>query len=482
MTSFERAMAFVERERAFPADPSRVHGRRFAALLDRVGIAPRLSELPSVVVAGSAGKGSTARMIAALVRGTLDELGDDRAVVLGTKPPLRETDDGHRERYQTLPPGGDARWLARGRFVEHVEALAEAAARVEDEHGPLAPYDLRYAVLAREAAESGAFAVVEANIGLRNDVARHWPGARGVVLTRMGSEHARLLDAPEPRPAELVGLGALAGPLWHKAGGVLPGRPVVSGAQVEPRVADAIDALVRRAGASAHWIAGRDFDASLAGRGADGVSGVATVDGESVAFRLGLLGGFQIENAATAIAAVRMLQREGVVPGDLTTLRAAASRLSQVVVPGRLELVSHRPTVVRNVTEAPTKAESMIASLRGTFPGRRWVVALSVLSRVEGAAEIVERIASAPEVRLLLPLAWHLGPEQRDLHAQTIGELAAAARGELEIVQTSGPTEALAALERVLGPDEIGVVVGDGAANAWEVRLEERRATSRSRP
>ncbi len=432
--TFEEAMAFVERERAWPSDRSRVHGRRFAALLASAKI--DLAHVPAVVVAGSAGKGSTTRMIAALARGVLDRAGDRRSLVFGTKPPLRETDDGHRERYQSMEAGERMpRWISRERFTEHVVSLAPFVLDLEKTYGPFAPFDLRYAVLAREASTQGAaLVVVEANIGLRDDVSRAWPNVAATVLTKIGVEHGALLTPPDPLPDFLAPLGAAAGPTWHKAGGVFPDRPVV----VAPQTAVVRAAIGRLA---SHVVDAAD----------DGVD-----------FELDLVGDYQRDNARTAITCVRELVRSGVLPGDAGAVAAAAARLADVRVPGRLEIVAKDPLTIRNVTEAPTKARATLDSVPGPLR-----VVLTTIARVEGAEDVVRIFASCERTTKLYATAWHVSDAQRDMAPERVARIARTARPELDVVIEP---DAAAAIRRARAEasGETVLLIGDGLANAWE--------------
>jgi folylpolyglutamate synthase/dihydropteroate synthase len=433
--TFEEAMLFVEHERAWPSDPSRVHGERFAALLARAAI--DLSRVPAVVVAGSAGKGSTTRMIAALARGVLDRAADRRSLVFGTKPPLRETDDGHRERYQSIEPGESTpRWITRERFTEHVAFLAPLVRELERTHGRFAPFDLRYAVLAREAMMRGAaLVVVEANIGLRNDVSRAWPNVVATVLTKIGVEHGALLTPPDPLPDFLAPLGAAAGPTWHKAGGVFPDRLVI----VAPQTAVVREAIDRLA------------------------SYVVDADDGGVDFTLGLLGDYQRDNARTAITCVRELVRTGVLPGDASAVARVAARLADVRVPGRLEIVAHDPLTIRNVTEAPTKARATLDAVAGPLR-----VVLTTIARVEGAEDVVRIFASCDRTTKLYATAWHASDAQRDMAPERIAQIARAAHPGLDVVIETDAATAIRRARAEAHEGETVLLIGDGLANAWE--------------
>jgi len=441
--TFEEAMTFVERARSFPTAVSRVHPERFRALLVATGLDVALAKVPAIVVAGSAGKGSTTRMIAALARGVLDRVGDARSIVFGTKPPLRETDDGHRERYQSIGLGMRVpTWIPRERFAAHVAFLAPYVLELEETQGPLAPFDVRYAVLAREAAScAAALVVVEANIGLRNDVSRAWPNVATTVLTHIGVEHGALLPAPDPQPAVLAGLGASAGPAWHKAGGVFAGRPVVVSTQ-RAEVLSAITALARDAGASYVEAASAAVDESIT---------------------LSVLGRYQRDNAATALLAIDVLQREHALPSAPIDL----DRLANVRIPGRLELVARDPLTIRNVTEAPTKA---IATLReiSSAPVR---VVLTTIERVEGSDEVVRIFARHPQLVRLYATRWHTSDAQRDMAPDRIAAIARQARPDLDVVIEPDAGRAIRRARAEANEGETVLLIGDGLANAWEEQL-----------
>lgn len=466
---FEDAMRFVEEEHAFPARPEDVHGRRFRALLDAAGLTSAVAEVPSVVVAGSAGKASTARMIASIARASLDRAGDARPVVLGTKPPLRETLDGNRERYHVLRAGlaldperlgaswARACWITPDAFADQVEALRPAARTAGG--APLAPYDLRYAVLARLAVTEGAaLVVVEANIGLRDDVAGQWPGVRAAVLTRIGTEHASLLRAPDAFAAAHPELGGAAGPLWQKASGVPRGVPVVLGPQ-EEHVARLARALAVEAGALEVIDVASRTRATNARSGLAGTSFDLEQGGATVSLALGALGDYQIDNARTAVVACDVLAAEGLLPHP--SHEAIREGLGRVVIPGRFELVGRAPAMLLNVTEGASKVRSLLAAVRG-LGIERFVVCATVLRRVDGADAIVHALASAPETAAFVATAH--GPD--DLPA---ADLAAWARRDAADVRCEPDPVAAVALARQLAtPTGTVLLVGNGLADALD--------------
>ncbi len=474
MKRFTDAMRFVEEEHAFPERPEDVHGARFSMLLEEADLVGPVERVPTIVVAGSSGKASTARMIASVARAVLDRAGDRRPVVLGTKPPLHETPDGNRERYQVLRHGFAERldgptpgaawaracWIDPETFADQVEALRPLAERVEARGVALAPYDLRYAILARLAhTEGAALAVVEANIGLRSDVAGCWPGPRVDVLTHIGTDHAKLLRAPEAFTAAHPELGEAAGPLWHKAGGVAPGAVVVLGPQ-----APAIEALARElafeAGAREVIHVSDRCTVSGAETSLEGSRAELTLDGRSMPIAVSALGDYQLENATIAALTCAVLTGEGLV--DVLSADAIAEGLLRVVIPGRLEVVDRAPTTLLNVTEGASKVRSLLPALRG-LGAKRFVVCASVLARVDGAREIVETLASAPETQALVTTQHN--PD--DLPAV---ELAAWARrhGELDVRSEPDARKAVALARSLATEEGMVLLVGSGLSNALE--------------
>ena len=155
--NFEEAMTRVEVELSFPEDLSDFHNRRTRALFLETGLMEQLKSTPTVVVTGSCGKASTAHYLAECASELFRLTGQNQEVGLGTKPPLLETLDGNRERYQVLSSKGK-RWIERDEFA----ALVSQLPPLPDN---LAPYDLRYWLLGKWFVERRVgLAIIEANI------------------------------------------------------------------------------------------------------------------------------------------------------------------------------------------------------------------------------------------------------------------------------------------------------------------------------
>lgn len=468
--TFEDAMRWVEEARAFPA-PEHLHARRLAWLLRRADLTDRASVHPWALVAGSCGKASTARFLAFIARRLLDRADVDAPVVLGTKPPLAETPDGQRERYQRFDRGAAApAWIDRAAFARHVAALrpdAEALAREAPALGRLAPYDLRYAVLLRYALDAGAaLSVVEANIGLRDDPTSALPPPRVQLLTPVDTDHAHLLRPPSPLPAALEGLGERAGPLWHKAGGLREGVAAVVGLQDEP-ARRAIAALAAERGAGPLLWRGPDYDVARRACSLAGSEATLRVGEEALDVTLRAVGGFQVDNAAQAAAAAWVLVRDGALPGDRAAWRdATRAGLGEATMPGRMEVIGARPLTLLQVGASAVKmrgfADALAELLPPGSPGRV-VVCASFLARIHAAREPVAILARAPRVSALVVTACEASGDAADLDPEAAATTAREARPDLDVRAVPDPDDAVATARALADREgDVLILVGNG--------------------
>ena len=129
------------------------------------------------------------------------------------------------------------------------------------------------------------------------------------------------------------------------------------------------------------WVAlpraGRTITFSTAGADADvqmrdlafdaaGTRATLVVGGASAPVRVPLLGDFNVANAAAAAAAAYAL---GVSLGDIVERLATVPQ-----VPGRLEILRERPTVLRDYSHTPDSLERALAAMRPFAAGRLIVV------------------------------------------------------------------------------------------------------------
>ena len=369
--NFEEAMTRVEVELQFPEALSEFHNRRTRALFIETGLMEQLTRIPTVVVTGSCGKASTAHYLAECTAELFRLTGQQQEVGLGTKPPLLETLDGDRERYQVLSSNGK-RWIERCEFASLVSQLPPLT-------NNLAPYDLRYWLLGRWFVERRVgLAIVEANIGFRLDPASVFPKPVAQLLTPIGLDHIGLLP-PEGAPADILALGQRAGPTWHKA--CCPTSELLISGLQSPDVGK----LVQRFNPGM-LLAGRDFSSVVLSQTVEGTQARIELEGAALEVDLRTVGRHQAENAAQAAACLWELWKRGVVAGrEEEVLEALRTGLSRTTIPGRMERLADRPTVLLNAATGVIKIDGMMQALEELTAGKRrlWIN-MSVLDRLVG--------------------------------------------------------------------------------------------------
>lgn len=347
--TYEQALAFwyaqVNFEQRAPAAGD-LKLDRMRALLRALGDPHR--RLPIVHIAGSKGKGSTAAMLAAVLRRAGYRTG------LFTSPHLCHVE----ERFQI-----DGRPISRDELTALLAQLRDTVDASECfRDGPPTFFELATAVgflyFVHHAVDA---AVLEVGLGGRLD-STNVCLPRLAIITCISHDHTRILG---DRLAQIA---------WEKAGIIKPGRPVVSGVGV-PEAREVIERVGAERGAPLVQL-GRDFRfAYHPGRMAVGGGSKPRVDvttGERVwtGVELSLLGEHQAANAAVAIAAVEELVRQGWHISE----QAVRDGLARVEWPARLEVLAAAPWVVLDCAHNVASAAALIDTLRTSFPAARRVL------------------------------------------------------------------------------------------------------------
>lgn len=300
----------------------------------------------AVHVGGTNGKGSTAALLAAILRAAGLRVG------LYTSPHL--LDFTERIQVSGEPIGPDA--LAD--LTAEVRAALEAAFAPAPDDLPSHPtfFEVTTALAFLHFARAGAeWAVIEVGLGGRYD-ATNVLAPDLTVITNVAVEHQDLLgDSLEAIAAE-------------KAGIVKPGIPLVTAA-AEPALGVLRRACAERGAPLLHvpttygWIReallpdGQVF--SLRGPGTDRRN-----------LRIGLLGRHQLVNAATAVsAAERLWGRSLALPESAVREGLAAARW-----PARLQVVGERPRLLVDSAHNPAACRAVRDFLEEEIPGRRLLV------------------------------------------------------------------------------------------------------------
>ncbi len=297
---------------------------------------------PTLHIAGTKGKGSVSAMLAAFA-----QAGGLRAGLF-TSPHLHT----YRDRVQI---NGEA--ISRGNMA----ALVEELKPVIDGNPELSLFEataaLAFLYFARQKVD---LAVMEVGLGGRLD-ATNVIVPEISVITSLSLDHTAILGNT---------LAEIAG---EKAGIIKPGVPLISAPQqpealaVLRRIADERRAPLTVVGQDWTWEPGRR---TLAGQTLTvrKTAAASPFDGE---YTVALLGDFQQENAAVAVAAAATLHETG---HDWATPQAVRDGLQRVVWPGRMEVLNQDPPVVVDCAHNPYSTQVLMRSLQAWFPDTRWLL------------------------------------------------------------------------------------------------------------
>jgi len=302
---------------------------------------------PIIHVAGSNGKGSTARIAAELL------------LAHGLKPGLFTSPHLHHveERYEV---GGTQ--MSHLQFADAIAEIAPIVELFEDRAGEGVTYfelttALAFAWFADQAVD---VAVVEAGLGGRLD-ASNAADATVAVVTAIGLEHTAYLGETIAEIAR------------EKLAIVPEGATLVTGRLDDEALAVAAG-VVEDLGSP--WL--RLGTEVRIGDTEMGVGGwLATIDGVFETYPelfLSLHGRHQIDNLAVAIAAVEGLFSRALDP---EAVREAAG---SVTCPGRMEVVARDPLLMVDGAHNPPAMTSLVAALREEFASQRWQVVFGAMS------------------------------------------------------------------------------------------------------
>lgn len=329
---------------------------RVAEALRRCG-APHL-RFPSLHVAGTNGKGSTASFLHAMLSAAGYHVG------LFTSPHLIDFCERIR--------------LGRRQISQDqvIEGVAEIRAVVEPAGIQLTPFEmmtvLAFTAFARARID---LAVVEVGLGGRLD-ATNVLCPLVSVITSIGLDHQAYLG---PTLAHIA---------REKGGVIKPRTPVVIGRVDEESFVILRDIAKEQRSPLVSY--GNDFIMEANARGG--------VDYQGWSWRLpdvrvGLRGRFQYDNAAVGVAALEMIS--ATFPVAEPHLR---SGLLTAWWPGRLEVVSERPCVILDGAHNPQAMETLHAALPEILQGRRAKVLFGVMRDKDWRAMIPVLTKLATEV------------------------------------------------------------------------------------
>ena len=330
--------------------------------LERTMLALRLGndpqrQFPSVHIAGTNGKGSTAAMLHAILSAAGYKVG------LFTSPHLID----FRERIRI-----GTRWVSPREVVDTVAAIRSD---LEPTDIRLTPFEMMTVLAFRIFAQACVdIAIVEVGLGGRLDATNVLTPLVSII-TSIGLDHQQYLGS------------TLADIAREKGGIIKPAVPVVLG-KIDQ---ESHDVLYQRA---------RDQDSAIVSYGQDftlekDASGRYCYGGKQYQYKdiqLSLNGKFQTRNAAVALASVEYIQDS--FPVTDAQIHAG---LRLVHWPGRLDIVSTHPLVILDGAHNIQALQALLAELPDLAPNRRPLFLFGVMRDKEWRPMVaaLEQVAAA---------------------------------------------------------------------------------------
>ena len=416
-------LSLVDHERQLPALPrqKRIYDLgRMGALLQLLGDPHRA--VVTVHVAGTKGKGSTAAMI------------DAAAQAAGYRTGFYSSPHLHtfRERIRR-----DCRPISEAEFAVLVSQLEPARRQLERDTdlGPVSLFEFMTAMAFQCFRQDGVdLQTIEVGLGGRLD-ATNVVTPEVCVITSISLDHMAILG---DTVAEIAA---------DKAGIIKPDIPTV----IAPQCPEALDVILD---------ACREREARpvLVGKDVTWQAGAADLTGQSLtvkgrqgeyALRIPLLGIYQLENAATAVAALETLRERGHSISD----SAISEGLVGVSWPCRLEVLSQSPTVVADGAHNVYSMASLLKSLPEYFDYQRLIV-VAGFSRDKSVAGMVQALVEAGPAAIAT----------RSRHPRSLapGTLAEQMRssGLADVAATGTVAEGLALAREWAGPEDLILAAG----------------------
>ena len=362
-----RYLLSLGRELAAPtqAAAAKFDLENITVLAERLGRPDRA--YPSVHIAGTNGKGSTAALLESILRHAGYRTG------LNTSPHLEKINERLRINGEEIGDDAFAEIFTRIHvFIE--ELLAAGKLRAHPTYFECVTA-MAFEYFARERVECGVF---EVGLGGRLDATNIISPAVSVI-TRIDFDHENFLGHS---------LREIAA---EKAGILKPGVPAVL-AEQRPEAREVLLTRAKQLGCpviEATQAFRIDRESMQNGRARASV--LETASGTSFEIAPSLPGHFQLQNALNAIATARLLHARGFrISNDALTQGVAST-----VWPGRLEKLQSHPDVYLDGAHNPSAARELATFLQQNFAGRKlWLLYAALRDKA------VDEVAG-----LLFPLA-----------------------------------------------------------------------------
>jgi len=359
--------SFIDYER-FPGIPyaSRDYGlRHVEELLHRLGD-PHLAA-KTVHIAGTKGKGSTAAMIAQVLSLSGYRTG------LYTSPHLHNLRERIRLDGNLISPSDFAALVLK--LKPYFEAINH-----DPSYRQLTFFEVLTALaFAYFKGEKADFQVLEVGLGGRLDATNVAKPAI-CVITPISLEHTQVLGDSLEKIA------------YEKAGIIKSGCWVVLSPQSE-EVAAIIDDVCHQREASLVQV-GKDITWRRLGGDFHQQSFVVQGKMGTHYLTIPLLGDYQIENAATAVAALELLA----ALGFSITADNIAQGLAQVRWPGRFQILSHKPIVLIDGAHNVASTKRLVENIKAYFSYDKFFLIIGVSCGKDIPGIVKELVPLSPQV------------------------------------------------------------------------------------
>ena len=388
--ALERVMGLADFERSTHSpDHSTFHLERMSLLMEQLGN-PELG-MPTVHIAGTKGKGSTAAMVTSMLAAGGYRVG------LYTSPHLHRALE--RIRVGLTPVSH----RAFAKLVERIWPAVESVGR-EGGFGDVTTFEALTAMAFLHFKQCAVdIQVIEVGLGGRLD-ATNVLHPNVSVITSISLDHVAILGDSLERIA------------YEKAGIVKPGVPLVLAPQPN-EVLEVIRAVAEQRQAPLVHVDGR-----VTRRKANAELGFQSFNltglRDDYDLSLPLLGDHQLENAATAVAAVETLAYQGFAVSKHGIVRG----ISQVRWPARLQVL--RPDgklLVVDGAHNPYSVRRLVEAVRDYFHFRRVILIFGSLGGHSARGMIAELAALSPLV--LAVRSRHPRSASSDWISEAVSEL-----------------------------------------------------------
>ncbi len=302
------------------------------------------NRLRFIHVAGTNGKGTTSTLIAS----TLKEAGYRTG--LYTSPYVSD----FRERFQI-----NGEMISKESLVEQLEKVLPAVRKMEERGETVTEFELITALALSWFAECHCdYVVLEVGLGGRFDATNVIRTPEVAVITSISLDHTAILGDTLEKIA------------FEKCGIIKPGGTIVLYPEQSPEVFRTVEGIAEERGArflTADLNRIREKQASLEGS-------ILEYDGKEL--RLPFIGKHQEKNAATALAALEVLQEKGAkIPWSAVERGFAGAKL-----PARMEILSRKPLVLMDGGHNPGCAQALANVLKTYLSGHQLIGVMGMMS------------------------------------------------------------------------------------------------------